>query len=86
MSKKGPNSTFSVVVGENTRPAETPPKERPGVGRAFLGVHFECCNLYARIYKNRDGSAYEGRCPQCCAPVRVGIGKGGSSKRFFRVG
>lgn len=49
----------------------------------FLGVTFECCGVYARIYPNAAGDAYEGRCPRCMAMVRVGIGPGGSSSRFF---
>lgn len=52
--------------------------------RDFLGITFECCNVYTRIYKNKEGTAYEGRCPKCLRPVRVPIGKGGSGQRFFR--
>ncbi len=49
----------------------------------FLGVTFECCGVYARIYPNAAGDAYEGRCPRCMKSVRVGIGPGGGSARFF---
>ena len=27
--------------------------------RQFLGITFECCNVYARIYKNKDGKLIE---------------------------
>lgn len=51
--------------------------------RPFLGIHFTCCNKYARIYKNASGTSYEGRCPQCRALVTVAVGEGGTSQRFF---
>ena len=84
MSTKDRNSTFSVVVGDDKLSSPSP-VERPGVGRAFLGIHFECCSLYSRIYKNQAGTAYEGQCPQCCAKLKVSIGSGGTGKRFFRA-
>lgn len=53
--------------------------------KEFLGMHFHCCNIYSRIYKNKQGTAYEGRCPRCGKQIVVPIGKGGVSKRFFDV-
>ncbi|MBN1131106.1 MAG: hypothetical protein JXA71_19105 [Chitinispirillaceae bacterium] len=57
---------------------------KPGP-RKFLGIYFRCCNVYCRIYKNRWGTAYVGRCPRCGKPVYVGIAKEGSSSRFFEA-
>ncbi len=51
--------------------------------RKFLGIHFACCNVYVRIYRNKNGSAYEGRCPRCGKKVAVPIGNRGTSSRFF---
>ena len=51
--------------------------------RKFLGILFECCNIYRRIYVNKDGTAYEGRCPMCYRTVKVKIGEGGTANRFF---
>jgi hypothetical protein len=51
--------------------------------RPFLGVRFDCCNVYLRIYRNKEGTAYEGRCPKCLRRLSIPIGPGGSSNRFF---
>jgi hypothetical protein len=55
-------------------------------GRSFVGVRFVCCDVYARIYVNRDRSAYEGNCPKCAKPVRLRIGPDGTNARFFTAG
>lgn len=33
--------------------------------KKFLGVHFKCCNIYVRVYKNRTEITYIGHCPRC---------------------
>ncbi len=53
--------------------------------RPFLGIHFECCSVYARIYKTAKGDAYAGYCPKCRRPIRLRVGEGGSGQRFFRA-
>ena len=52
-------------------------------GRPWIGIQFECCGAYARVYRNVEGTAYEGRCPQCQAKVRLRVGPGGTDARFF---
>ena len=59
-------------------PVQPPPQR-------YLGVHFECCDVYARVYANLDGSAYVGHCPRCAKRVRFRIGPDGVDARFFRV-
>ncbi|MDA0692758.1 MAG: hypothetical protein O3A78_04020 [Nitrospinae bacterium] len=53
--------------------------------KKFLGILFDCCNVYRRIYINKEKNAYEGRCPHCYREVRVLIGSDGSSSRFFNA-
>lgn len=53
--------------------------------RQFLGIMFECCNIYGRIYKNKEGTAYVGKCPKCLKNVMVKVGKEGTNNRFFRA-
>ncbi len=63
-------------------PADQSPQSQP---RPFLGVNFASCRVYGRLYKNREGTAYVGRCPRCGKPVQVPIGAHGTSQRFFIV-
>jgi hypothetical protein len=69
---------------------KSPPSRRAGEtdahgSRKFIGVKFECCATYARIYINREGTAYVGNCPRCAKQVRLRIGPGGTDARFFAV-
>lgn len=61
------------------------PKRRTGQerGRPFVGVQFDCCSVYSRVYINRQGTAYVGNCPRCGRRVELKIGPGGSDSRFF---
>jgi hypothetical protein len=54
-------------------------------GRPWLGVQFDCCHVYARVYRDREGKLYVGRCPKCFRTVRFQVGEGGSGQRFWRV-
>ncbi len=51
--------------------------------RPFVGVQFECCSIYARVYRNVAGTAYVGNCPRCAKKIELKIGAGGSDSRFF---
>lgn len=52
--------------------------------KKFLGILFDCCGVYGRIYQTKDGTAYAGHCPKCMRSVKVKIGEGGTGQRFFR--
>ena len=61
------------------------PTREPAPSRAFLGVHFACCGVYARVYRNAEGTEYIGRCPKCMTRARFVIGENGQGGRFFSV-
>jgi hypothetical protein len=54
-----------------------------GGEKPFVGVHFTCCEVYARVYPNRDRTAYVGYCPRCAKRISLKIGPGGTDARFF---
>jgi hypothetical protein len=65
-------------------PATPPAKHSPSPS-SFLSIHFRCCNVYARIYKNAAGTAYSGHCPKCQCRAQIGISADGSSSRMFEA-
>ena len=66
--------------------SDSPAPQGQGGAKPFLGVHFTCCEVYARVYPNRDQSAYVGHCPRCARQVKFLIGQGGTEARFFTAG
>ena len=51
--------------------------------KCFIGIKFDCCQVYTRIYANKDETAYEGRCPKCLRKVCIKIHKDGVNCKFF---
>jgi hypothetical protein len=65
------------------------PVGKPTAGKrakSFLGVHFTCCDVYSRVYPNREWTEYIGYCPRCAKRVNFKIGPGGTDARFFTAG
>ena len=67
--------------GESSAGAQSPESST----RPYLGIQFDCCGVYQRIYRDASGSAYRGRCPRCGKTVNFPVGQGGTASRFFVV-
>lgn len=53
--------------------------------RPCIGVYFECCGVYSRIYRRPEQMEYVGNCPRCLAKLRVKVRADGTSQRIFRA-
>lgn len=71
------------MPGEQLDLSSEPESSAAAPRRRFIGMHFACCDVYTRIYVNREGTAYVGHCPRCSRRVSLQIGPGGSDARFF---
>lgn len=64
---------------------DTPPTDRHDPKKEYLGILFECCRVYTRIYKNKAGDAYVGWCPRCARKVTIPVSPLGTDSRFFKA-
>jgi len=62
-----------------------PPEKTPGRNRPYIGILFECCGVYVRVYRRPDQTYYLGRCPNCLRSVRVRVAPDGINARLFRA-
>ena len=74
------------IEGLATHQPEKDQAQSAHVGRPWIAVRWQCCSVYSRIYRNRQGTAYEGRCPKCATQAKAAVGPGGTNNRFFNAG
>jgi hypothetical protein len=79
----GPDYILDI---QGLQPPPAPDVGKTLRGRPWLAVKWRCCSTYSRVYRNADGSAYEGRCPRCGRVVHARVGAGGTDNRFFEAG
>jgi hypothetical protein len=78
-----PPGSLDLVIGDDS---DEPPGARAASSdRPWIGVHFDCCGVYARVFRDRAAAAYVGACPRCRRSLRVPIGPEGTSQRLFRA-
>lgn len=82
----GPDYILKIEGLASHQPEQDEPAQGSHVGRPWIAVRWQCCSVYSRIYRNRRGTAYEGRCPKCGTQARAAIGPGGTESRFFNAG
>ena len=51
--------------------------------KRYISIYWKCCHSFSRIYKNKEGSAYEGVCPKCKSALSVPVGDHGTTQRTF---
>ncbi|MFQ5412154.1 MAG: hypothetical protein ACE5EC_07640 [Phycisphaerae bacterium] len=82
--KQGSGGKIDIVssppLGEADNRQVGPPTNRP-----WVGIHFECCDVYDRIYRDADSPAYVGRCPRCGRPITIRVDPEGVDSRILRA-
>jgi hypothetical protein len=77
-------STGGRVADESSAGPDAPANS-PGPRRLWVGIQFECCGVYKRVYRDPDVPLYEGQCPQCGRKITMRVGPDGVNSRIFKA-
>jgi hypothetical protein len=82
-----PRRLDGMPIDEYDSPAggAGPGQSDAGVERPYVGILFECCGVYARVYRRPDQKFYFGRCPKCLRATRIRVGRDGINAKLFRA-
>lgn len=74
---------YILEIGQLREKESDPASTTRLAGRPWVGIRFDCCGVYTRVYRNPEGTHYLGHCPRCLKKVRLSVGPGGIASRFF---
>ena len=75
------------MAGEHVDLSSESPRNVPVKAhrKPFVGIRFNCCGVYSRIYLNAEKTAFIGHCPRCAKAVHLEISPTGSDQRIFNA-
>jgi len=72
-------------MNEHARNTHDRTSGRAVAPRPYIGVLFECCGVYVRVYRRPEQMMYLARCPRCLRVARIRVGNDGTDARLFRA-
>ena len=81
-----PGESFDAASEPNTRLSDKMEGASGRGQRRFLGVRFDCCRTYSRIYINQSQTAFVWHCPRCGEQIHIIISPDGTDAKFFSAG
>jgi hypothetical protein len=78
-------SAGDAPAADKSGPGSSPSAGPVAPRRLWVGIHFECCGVYKRVYRDPDVPFYEGQCPQCGRKITMRVGPDGVTSRIFKA-
>jgi len=55
-------------------------------GRSYIGVHYECCQVYSRVYLKQEQKKQISHCPKCGNAFHIKFSENGTDSPFWLAG